>query len=348
MVSFSWPYVFLLLPLPWIYTLVTRNQDKVPGMRVSNQLGRALDKANTSSESRISWRLILRWLMWLSLIVAIAQPTIKSDSKILPATGRAVAIAVDLSASMERKDFSNNGESVNRLDVVKTIAGDFIENRAGDRIALVLFGKEAFIASPTTYDVLSVRHELERSTIGLAGRTTAIGDAIGLSIKALEADPAQDKAIVLLSDGTNNSGSVEPEVASELASELGIRIYTIGLGGTDSQASGDSVAGFTLNNGSADLDEETLKAIAQASSGQFFRARTTDELKEVYRTIDQLESAEEKAPAVILNRDLRDVAIAIHVLSALIYLLLTVGLSGRAFGLLRFGGLDRNLRRSQQ
>ena len=129
---------------------------------------------------------------------------------------------------MERRDFTIGNEAVNRLVVVKNIASEFIDNRKGDRVGLVLFGSEAFIAAPLTYDVDSVNTTLQGSGIGMAGRTTAMGDALGLAIKSLRDDPAVEKAIVLLSDGTNNSGTVEPEDAAELARSLGITVHTIG------------------------------------------------------------------------------------------------------------------------
>ena len=169
---------------------------------------------------------------------------------------------------------------------------------AGDRVGLVVYGKEAFIASPLTFDLNAVADILDSAGIGMAGRSTAIGDAIGLAIQTLRDDPAANKAIVLLSDGTNNAGSVEPESAAELAKSLGIRIHTIAMGSEDTETGGYNTAQ------SADLDEDTLRAVSQNTLGKFFRARTRSDLQAVYNAIDQLETADVEAPPVILRHDL--------------------------------------------
>jgi len=210
---------------------------------------------------------------------------------------------------MERRDFSIDNEPVNRLVVVKRIASEFISNRKGDRVGLVLFGSEAFIASALTYDVDSVNTTMQGSGIGMAGRTTAMGDALGLAIKSLRDDPADEKAIVLLSDGTNNAGTVEPEDAAKLAATLGITVHTIGLG-----SDGSDVAGQQFQSASADLDEATLKAIASASGGEFFRAHTSNELKAIYTQIDSLESADVTAPPLIIRQDFRNLFIVLSLL----------------------------------
>ena len=218
---------------------------------------------------------------------------------------------------MERRDFSIDNETVNRLVVVKNIASEFIGSRKGDRVGLVLFGSEAFIASPLTYDVDSVNTTLQGSGIGMAGRTTAMGDALGLAIKSLRDDPAVEKAIVLLSDGTNNAGTVEPEDAAELAISLGITVHTIGLGSEDA-----GIEGQQFQSASADLDEATLKAVASASGGEFFRARTSAELKAIYAEIDALESANVPAPPLIIKRDFRNLFIVLSLLCLFVSLII--------------------------
>lgn len=326
MIEVSWPYIFLLLPIPLLLSLAT-SQSKARRsentIKIAPRLASALhqlDKkpgiAQRLLDSRI-WRLILLWVAWIALLVAIAQPTRPENSTAQAASGRAMTVLIDLSTSMERRDFKINDEPVDRLTVVKAIASKFINNRTGDRIGLVLFGSEAFTGSPLSYDLASVNHVLQSSGIGMAGRTTAMGDALGLAIQSLREDPAQEKAIVLLSDGTNNAGTAEPEDAARLAATLGIKIYTIGLG---SDASSNEQQQF--QSASADLDENTLKTIAIESNGEFFRAHTASELQTIYQKIDELERTDQNAPPLIIKRDLRNIFVLIALLSVLIALLL--------------------------
>lgn len=308
--GFNWPWIFLLLPLPLVLLLTQRWQMNVHRTRhaieLPPSLSTALDEINqhqTNTGNRIHQWLLLS-LCWAALLTAIAQPYKNSAGMAQPVSGRALAVLIDLSTSMERRDFTLNNQPTDRLTVVKQIAGRFIRARQGDRIALVLFGSEAFIASPLTYDLKSVDTVLQSSGIGMAGRTTAIGDAMGLAIKSLRDDPAPDKSIVLLSDGTNNAGSAEPEDAATLASNLGIVVHTIGLG-SDASTNAEQL----FQSAAADLDEATLKSIATASGGEFFRAQTSAELAAIYTKIDSLQSATTAAPPLVIKRDLRNIFI---------------------------------------
>jgi len=298
MMHFSWPWIFLLLPLP---LLMLRQSDSTTANAVSipPALESQLDALTSGARFTISIRLLVSWFAWICLLSSIAQPWHPGDTQAQPVSGRAIAIAVDVSGSMERDDFTLDGIQNDRLSVVKAVAHAFIEQRKGDRVSLVLYGREAFIASPLTFDLSALGSILDGAGIGMAGRSTAIGDAIGLSIQTLQNDPAASKAIVLLSDGTNNAGSVEPESAASLAKTLSIRIHTIALGSEDTERKGFETAN------SADLDERTLKAIANDAQGQFFRARNTEDLRRIYETIDKLERAEVEAPPVIVKKDLR-------------------------------------------
>lgn len=298
MIYVDWPWVLLLLPLPVFIKLLRPNPAEV-GIRVPAALGNALNEVSSSHNRIFDIRWLLLWASWISLLAALSQPWHPGDTVVQPVSGRAISLVVDVSGSMERKDFILNGESLNRLSVVKQVASKFISNRQGDRISLVLYGKQAFIASPLTFDLNSVNSILNSAGIGMAGRSTAIGDAIGLAIQTLSSDPSTQKAIVLLSDGTNNAGSVEPESAASFAKSMDIRIHTVAMGSEDKDLTGFAVAQ------SADLDEETLIAVAQESSGEFFRATTYDDLQDIYETIDSLERSEVNAPPVILRHDLR-------------------------------------------
>lgn len=298
MINLDWPWVLLLLPLPIFIRLLRADSTEID-IRVPTALGKALNEVSTKHNSIIDVRWALLWASWISLLVALSQPWHPGDTVVQPVSGRAISIVVDVSGSMERKDFTLNGQTLNRLAVVKKVASEFISNRQGDRVSLVLYGKQAFIASPLTFDLNSVISILNSAGIGMAGRSTAIGDAIGLSIQTLSSDPSTQKAIVLLSDGTNNAGSVEPESAASFAKSMGIRIHTIAMGSEDKELTGFAVAQ------SADLDEDTLLAVAEESAGEFFRAKTFDDLQDIYLTIDSLERSEVNAPPVILRHDLR-------------------------------------------
>lgn len=299
MVGFAWPWALLLLPLPMFLRSRMSTGDEA-GLPVPPMLLEALGSITTSRQHRQDVLAVLRWLAWLLLVLSIAQPSIVAGSAVHPASGRAVVLAVDLSSSMERRDFVFEGSQVDRLTAFKSVARAFVEKRQGDRLALVLFGDEAFSAAPLSYDVSSVANALEESAIGIAGRATAIGDAIGLAITKLRADPAPEKTIVLMSDGTNNAGSAEPEDAARLARSLGIRIHTIGLGSDRGGNAGDPMSP------AADLDEETLKNIAEATDGRFFRARTTEELEAVYREVDKIERSPADAPPIVPRTDIRN------------------------------------------
>jgi Ca-activated chloride channel family protein len=299
MVSFGWPWALLLLPLPLFVTLARRRERRT-AIAVPPLLAEALDVTETRSGPRTIWLAALLWIGWALLVGAIAQPALIAGSTINSASGHAMVVVIDLSSSMERTDFELDGKPVDRLTALKSVARAFIAARQGDRIGLVLFGDEALVAAPISYDLASISNALEESAIGMVGRATAIGDALGLAIVKLRDDPAAEKAIVLLSDGTNNSGQAEPEDAARLAKQFGIRVQTVGMG---SMALPETQ--YTTDF-SADLDEATLKRIAEESGGQYFRASTTTELKAVYDIIDRLETSESDAPPVVPRIDVRN------------------------------------------
>ena len=304
MLNFTWPLVLLLLPLPLLmrapfFQRTRNNNDGIDAISIPPRLATALNSIQSAGSTGQWLPKAIPWICWSLLLLAVAQPSITGNAVAHTASGRAITLAIDLSGSMERDDFSLDGQSSDRLSVVKRVAGEFITNQKGNRLGLVLFAQEAFVASPLSYDTNAVRGYLDSAGIGMAGRSTAIGDALGLAIQTLRHDPASEKAIVLLSDGTNNAGTVEPESAAMLASELGISIHTIAM------ASEKEASGYETSP-SADLDEATLKRIAEQSSGVFFRATTTEDLSAVYKEIEKLDLAETDAPDVLLQHDLRN------------------------------------------
>ena len=195
-------------------------------------------------------------------------------------------MAVDVSGSMDFPDMQWQNEDLTRLDLVKSLLGDFLENREGDRVGLILFGSQAYLQAPLTFDRRTVRTWLDEARIGIAGKNTAIGDAIGLALKRLRQRPAQSRVLILVTDGANNGGQIDPLTAARLAAEEGVKIYPIGIGADPEDTS--SKGTFGINPG-VDLDEPALKEIAAVTGGQYFRARDGRELSAIKDSLDQLE-----------------------------------------------------------
>ena len=314
--TFAWSWALWLAPLPWLLLRFARPAREADAhghaLAVPPALADGLDALERRARRGPALARVLLWTGWLALLVALARPVSPGDSVVQPVSGRALVLAVDLSTSMEREDFTLDGVTADRLSVVRRVVGDFVERRRGDRIGLVLFGSEAFVASAPTFDLPSLRGVLDATATGMAGRSTAIGDALGLAVQSLAGDPAAERAIVLLSDGTNNAGSVEPEDAAALSASLGVRVHAIAL------ASDVPTRGGLRMAVSADLDEAALAAVAEVSGGRFFRARTSEELEDVYTEIDRLERAAAPAPPVIPERDWRHVPLAVALLALLV------------------------------
>jgi Ca-activated chloride channel family protein len=235
-------------------------------------------------------------LIWLLLVFAAVRPQWVGEIESIPVTGRDLLLAVDISGSMDTRDMILNQQAVNRLAVVKQVAGEFIQRRRGDRVGLVLFGSRAYLQTPLTFDTRTTAILLDEAEIGLAGRETAIGDAIGLSVKRLREDAAAERVLILLTDGANTSGEVQPMHATEFAAREGLTIYTVGVGADEMMV--QDFFGSRLVNPSADLDEDTLKAIAERTGGAYFRARDAQALEDIYVQLDKLEPVESDQESV--------------------------------------------------
>jgi Ca-activated chloride channel family protein len=278
-------WALLLLPLP----LLVRRQlpparDAAGGaLRIPFYAMLAAVQHNRGSAAR--WPARLGALAWVLLVLAAARPQWVGESVALPLSGRDLLLAVDISGSMREEDMVIGGRIVDRLTAVKAVAGDFIERREGDRVGLILFGQQAYLQAPLTFDRKTVRTLLFEAQVGLAGRETAIGDAIGLAVKRLRDADTDERVLILLTDGANTAGSIRPQKAAELAAEAGVRIHTIGVGGDPRSAVG-------LGMGRNPLDEAALKAISEATNGRYFRARDVDELQSIYAMLDELEPVE--------------------------------------------------------
>ncbi len=287
--TIAWPWLLLLAPLPWILRILmpASSTGDLQALRVPWFSDVAGGKAGWM---RRPWLALVATLVWLLLVVAAARPQWVGEIESLPVTGRDLLLAVDISGSMDTQDMILNKSAVNRLKVVKKVAGEFIQRRHGDRVGLVLFGSRAYLQTPLTFDTETTATLLEESEIGLAGRETAIGDAIGLAVKRLRDDAASDRVLVLLTDGANTSGEVQPLQAAEFAARDGLTVYTVGVGADEMMV--QDFFGSRVVNPSADLDEDTLRSIADRTGGRYFRARDAEGLEKIYEILDELEPVE--------------------------------------------------------
>ncbi len=301
-ITLKWWWVLALLPLPFVLRYVTGyrgNQSSAEGAlnvpffeRLSAQFG-----TTQRTEKTLWWQWLLLTLSWCLLVLALCRPTWVGEKIPLPVAGRDIMLAVDLSGSMDERDLGTRG---NRLDVVKATADAFIQRRVGDRVGLIFFSDRAYLQAPLTFDREVVRELLDEANVGLTGQRTAIGDAIAIGLKRLRESFAQtpttthdkhqsrhdSQVLILLTDGANNAGVTEPQQATAIAKKLGIKIYTIGVGGKGRVV--NTVFGKQLLQ-TSDLDEPALQAIAKATGGRYFRATDPDELEAIYQAIDQLE-----------------------------------------------------------
>jgi len=294
MIHFVWPWLLTVLPLPLLirWLLPPAEQGEEAALRTPFMYGIQLPSQTSKQSTNKRWLLILATTIWLLLVFAAMRPQWLGDAVELPLTGRDLMLAVDLSGSMQEEDFILNGQAVDRLTATKMVAGNFIRKRIGDRLGLILFGERAYLQTPLTFDRDTVATLLLESAIGLAGKKTAIGDAIGLAVKRLKDNPTESRVLILLTDGANTAGVVDPVKAAGLAAQRGLTIYTIGIGADEMIVRG--LFGNRRVNPSRDLDETALKQIAQQTGGRYFRARDTKQLQQIYAVIDQLEPLEQE------------------------------------------------------
>ena len=287
--AIAWPWLLLLAPVPWLlrYLLPASPSGDLQALRVPWFSAVAGGKAGWMRRPILA---LMATMVWLLLVLAASRPQWIGEIESLPVTGRDLLLAVDISGSMDTQDMVLNKTAVNRLKVVKKVAGEFIQRRHGDRVGLILFGSRAYLQTPLTFDTETTATLLDESEIGLAGRETAIGDAIGLAVKRLRDDAAADRVLVLLTDGANTSGEVQPLQASGFAARDGLTVYTVGVGADEMMV--QDFFGSRVVNPSADLDEDTLRAIADQTGGRYFRARDAESLEKIYEILDELEPVE--------------------------------------------------------
>ena len=303
MLGFDYPWAAVLVPLPLlIFLLWPRARQQQAALYVPFYQQLASNEATVPRRVHKRSRLALLLLWWLLLVGAACGPHWIGDDISLPVTGRDLMLAVDLSLSMQTADMQINDDLVERIVAVNAVVDDFIKKRKGDRLGLIVFAGNAYVQSPLTFDLQTVGKFLHESQLGFAGDGTAIGDAIGLAIKRLRERPGERHVLVLLTDGANNSGNVTPAEAAKLAAENHITIYTIGIGAEEITVK--SIFGSRRFRPEQEIDEDSLRNIANVTGGRYFRARNPEELAGIYTLLDELEPVADKAQTFRPQRSL--------------------------------------------
>ena len=290
MFELTWPWAFLLLPLPLLVWFLWPRLSASPQVALKipffkDMTGIVEQEKHTLTKQT---HIVLFFLVWSFIVLALANPRWVGEPEPLARNGHNVMLVLDLSPSMAVNDMRLHGHAATRLSVVKLAAERFVKNRTNDRLGLILFGEQAYLQTPLTYDHSNVLLRISDATAGLAGKSTSIGDALGLAVKHLQQVPQAGRVIILLTDGANNSGLLAPMKAAELAQNAGIKVYTIGLG---ADADTQTFNGLFLSmNAAAELDEDTLKAVAKKTGGKYFRATNLSSLQAIYQAINQMET----------------------------------------------------------
>jgi Ca-activated chloride channel homolog len=290
---FADPWLFALIPcltLVVFASLLGRRQERIRLSSVS--LARA---AGGGRHVAFRWvPLALRLAALFLLIVALARPQGGAVSRDVLSEGVDIMLIADTSGSMEAMDFTLGGERATRLDVAKKVIRDFVDGRVNDRIGLVVFGEEAVIQCPTTIDYTVLHGTLDAVRLKMAGDGTAIGSAIGTAVSSLKELPGRARIAILLTDGKNTTGVADPVQAARAAATYGIKVYTVGVG-TEGEAPflvRDLFGGTSFHYQKVEMDEATLEAIAEATGARYFRADSSESLREIFSIIDAMEKTE--------------------------------------------------------
>ncbi|GHF81135.1 vWA domain-containing protein [Thalassotalea marina] len=319
MIEFALPWALIALPLPFlIYLLPAKNNGEAAALRMPTMLPGVNSEKSHSQGRKTPVSLLM--LLWCLLVAAASQPQWLGDPVSIPTEGREMMVAVDLSGSMQVEDMELQGRQVNRLDMLKILLGEFIERRVGDRIGLILFGDDAYMQTPMTFDRETVKQMLDETVLGLVGKQTAIGDAIALAVKRFDEKKTSNRVLLLLTDGQNTAGKILPEQALELAIAKKVTIYSIGIG-ADVMIQ-RSLFGKRRVNPSSELDEETLTKLAEQTGGKYFRARSGSDMEQIYQLLDQLEPVEQEQQQMRPLTALFYYPLAIALLLALAYITL--------------------------
>ena len=290
MFKFQWFIIFLALPLPYlIHRFLPKRESRPPSLKVPF-FGEVNDPGfSVSAPSKVM--VSLAALVWIALVCAVARPLWIEENVQVPVTGRDLLIALDISGSMQQQDFSAGNRS--RFSAVQEIASEFVARRAGDRVGLILFGSQPYLYTPLTFDLESVVEFLSHARVGFAGQQTAIGDTIGLAVKVLRERSAENRILILLTDGDNSAGEIEPLEGMQLAVEHGVRIFVIGIGI-------DHTSAVASNR----RRTNELPKIAQTTGGVYFHASDAKALEEIYTAIDEFEPIEADSHSRLLVKEL--------------------------------------------
>lgn len=295
MIELALPWVLVALPLPLLVMwLIPAHRRKLPATRLPF-FQRLVEAAGITPSSgtvittRSLWMTLIGLLCWALIVLALSNPQRVSDPITWQSAARDLILAVDISGSMDEKDFSSDQSDANgqngasdddtedqqRLAGVKQVITDFLNKREGERLSLIVFGTRAFVQAPLTEDLDTLQNLLDSTEVGMAGPHTALGDAIGLAIRQFEASNVEQRLLILLSDGADTGSRMDPINAAQIAADRGVRIVTIAIGDPD-------------GDGENRVDQATLQAIAQRTDGAYFSATDQQALEQVYASIDEL------------------------------------------------------------
>ncbi len=314
-------FFYLLLLLPVVIFYVFKKTSKKTNT-FNLVIGSSFPKQSLSLKIKYRSLIIsiLRLISLVLIIIALARPQSGRYEAEENNEARDLMIAVDVSGSMKALDFQLEGEAASRLEVLKYVMAKFVSQRKGDRIGLIVFGTDVFTQCPLTLDHTLLSEYLSNLEIGMAGESTALGDALALSVKRIKDIESKSKAIILVTDGLKTSGQLEPKQAAEIAKELGIKVYTIGIG-TNQPAPfpvQDMFGRDTIIYKEVPLDEDTLKLISSTTGGKYFNAKNTDELISIYGEIDKLELRIEKTSKLVADKEFSELFMALSILFILI------------------------------
>ncbi len=324
MIEWVFPWALLLLPAPFlVWWLVPPHRERMPGLRVPffRRIAAVVGeepRAGSVVLRRRRLEMLLTLLVWIALVVALARPERVGEPIEITKAARDVVLAIDISGSMDENDFTaEDGSTLQRLEGVKRVVGRFIEEREGDRVALIVFGEKAFVQSPFTEDLRTVRELLEQTEVGMAGPHTVIGDAIGLAIRTFEASEIEERLLIVLSDGADTGSRMSPVNAAEIAASNGVEIFTIGVGDPKGQK----------GQGDQRVDVAALEDIAARAGGRFFFADDETGLASVYARIDEMSP---RKIETISFRPRQPLAVVPLAIAALMGLLGAIGLHLRS------------------
>ncbi len=305
--TFAHPYVLLLLLLLPLAAWLKGRRGQSPAFIYSSvQLLRAVTNVTRSRAG--GWLSSLRWLVLALFIIALAQPRLtKFDSTKATASGVDIVVAFDLSGSMAAEDFEIRGKPVNRVEMARAVLKEFIAKRPSDRLGLVAFGTEAYIASPLTLDHDFLLKNLERLNLNaINGNSTAVGSALSTAVNRLREVKSKSKIVILMTDGQNNAGKIAPLTAAEAAHALNVKVYTIGVGTRGVAPMPVYMGGRRVGTRpmQVDIDEDTLQQISKLTDGKYYRADNAERFEKIYAEIDKLEKTEAEVKKFAQHKEL--------------------------------------------